>query len=161
MSKTYLVTGGAGFIGSNLVHFLLQEQGTKVVVLDALTYSGNLENLVALQEDSKFIFVQGDICDTTKCEQVFTKFTPDVVFHLAAETHVDRSIDSPETFIWTNTLGSFRILETAHQYWSKLEPNRKEQFRFVHVSTDEVYGSLGTDGLFSEKSPYKPNSPYA
>ena len=158
---THLVTGGAGFIGSNLVHFLLESPDARVVVLDRLTYAGNLDNLAPAADDPRFHFVQGDICDRPLVEATLHKFQPNVLYNLAAESHVDRSIDGPREFVRTNVLGAFEMLDASRCYWLGLDAERREQFRFVHVSTDEVYGSLGAEGYFTEETRCAPNSPYA
>lgn len=157
----YLITGGAGFIGSNLVHLVAQKKLGRVIVLDRLTYAGNRDNLASLEQSSEFVFVEGDINDRPLVDSLFDKYQPRFVFHLAAESHVDRSIDGPRDFIQTNLLGTFELLEAARKYWSKEDDQTKAQFRFVHISTDEVYGALGKTGLFDENRPYQPNSPYA
>lgn len=157
----WLVAGGAGFIGSNLVHYLLRTRGHEVLVFDKLTYAGNRENLAAAERDPRCAFVQGDIADPEQVHSVCQKFQPDAVINVAAETHVDRSIDGPRTFLETNERGTFELLEAAHSFWEGLPTPRREGFRFLQVSTDEVYGSLGPDGSFREDSPYAPNSPYA
>jgi len=154
---TYVVTGGAGFIGSNLVRRLLQRPDARVVVLDALTYAGNPDNVEGLPAD-RFRFVQGDICDGPLVRKLYAEEKPDVVFNLAAESHVDRSIDGPRAFVQTNVMGTFELLEAARAYL-KEAPN--DAFRFVHVSTDEVFGSLADDGFFTETTPYHPSSPYS
>jgi dTDP-glucose 4,6-dehydratase len=159
--RTCLVTGGAGFIGSNLVYRLLEQQDTRVVVLDALTYAGNLDNLAPLHGSQRFDFLRADLCDRRALDHALTTQKPEVVFNLAAETHVDRSIDGPRAFVRTNVLGTFELLDAARAYWSALAGEARDKFRVVHVSTDEVYGSLGPAGFFSETSPYAPNSPYA
>jgi dTDP-glucose 4,6-dehydratase len=161
-----LVTGGAGFIGSNLVHHLLAkdhaEPVERVVNLDALTYAGNRDNLKALDSDSRHVFVEGSIGDETLVASLLAEHRIQAVMHLAAETHVDRSIDSPEPFAQTNVIGTLRLLEASRRYWSKLEPADRAHFRFLHVSTDEVFGSLElTDPAFCETTPYSPRSPYA
>jgi dTDP-glucose 4,6-dehydratase len=164
-----LVTGGAGFIGSNLVHFLLEraesETGVhvgKVVNVDLLTYAGNRSSLADLDSDVRHNFVQADILDEEKMLGLLREHSIDAVMHLAAESHVDRSIDGPEAFIQTNFVGSFRLLQAARTYWSELEGEKKAEFRFLHVSTDEVYGTLHeNDPAFSETTPYAPNSPYS
>jgi len=158
---TYLVTGGAGFIGSNLAHRLHGMRDARVVVLDLLTYAGNLENLADLEPSPRFSFVQGDIGDRPLLRRVLQEHAPDMIFNLAAESHVDRSIDSPRAFVLTNVLGTFELLDAALDHWSTLRGARRDSFRFLHVSTDEVYGSLGAQGRFSESTPYAPNSPYA
>ncbi len=162
MAKSYVVTGGAGFIGSNLVHHLLGSDPTaQVTVLDRLTYAGNLDNLSALEGNPRFHFVQGDICDAAVVRSVYDTAKPEVVFNLAAESHVDRSIDGPGEFVRTNVQGTFELLNGARAFWSQLGAEATAAFRFVHVSTDEVFGSLGDTGYFTEDSQYQPNSPYA
>ena len=158
---TILVTGGAGFIGSNFVHSVLARDGYDVVVLDKLTYAGSMENLADLTDNSHFLFVAGDIADPEVVEQVFAEHFPVAVVNFAAETHVDRSIDSPRPFIDTNIVGTYTLLETARHYLEQADDDMRAAFRLLHVSTDEVYGSLGADGLFSETTAYAPNSPYA
>ena len=154
---TILVTGGAGFIGSNLVHYILKKDDTTVINLDKLTYAGNLESLQDVLDDERHIFVHGDICDQELVFSVLAKYRPSAVMHLAAESHVDRSIDGPGEFIRTNVVGTFNLLESVRAYWNELEPDVKRDFRFLHVSTDEVYGSLGTEGYFTEETRYQPN----
>ena len=157
-----LITGGAGFIGSAVVRKLIAEtDAERVVNLDALTYAGNLDSLAAVAGDARHVFVHGDICDATLVRRVFEEHRPDAVLHLAAESHVDRSIDGPGDFIRTNLVGTFTLLEAARRHWLGLEAAERERFRFVHVSTDEVFGSLGADGHFTEATPYAPNSPYS
>ncbi|MDB5582888.1 MAG: rfbB [Bradyrhizobium sp.] len=156
-----LVTGGAGFIGSALVRHLILDKGYEVLNVDALTYAGNLASLRAVETDARYRFLKGDICDRELMARAFTDFTPDRVMHLAAESHVDRSITAAADFVRTNVLGTFTLLETAREYWTGLDTHQKERFRFLHVSTDEVYGSLGDDGLFAESTPYDPSSPYS
>jgi dTDP-glucose 4,6-dehydratase len=158
---SYLVTGGAGFIGSNLVHRLVQDPDAHVTVFDLLTYAGNLDNLEPVRNSDRFHFVHADLCDRKAVDEVFQKHRPDVVFNLAAETHVDRSIDGPRAFVRTNFLGTFELLDAARTFFGDLDEAGRARFRVVHVSTDEVYGSLGPEGLFSESTPYAPNSPYA
>jgi dTDP-glucose 4,6-dehydratase len=156
------VTGGAGFIGSNFVLDWLATVGEPVVNLDALTYAGNLENLASIAADGRHFFVKGDICDTALIERLLAQHKPRAVVHFAAESHVDRSIHGPRAFIKTNVEGTFTLLETVHAFWSGLDTQCKEHFRFLHVSTDEVYGSLGRgDAPFTESHLYKPNSPYS
>ena len=160
--KTILVTGGAGFIGGNFVHYLLSKREmVKVVNLDALTYAGNLDTLQSLQDNPNYHFVEGKIQDTELVSGLFDRFNLDAVVNFAAESHVDRSIDGPAEFIDTNIGGTFNLLECARAYWQTLSPERSESFRFLHVSTDEVYGSLGVEGMFTETTPYAPNSPYS
>lgn len=162
MNKTLLVTGGAGFIGSCFVLQALQEFKEPVVVLDALTYAGSRENLVDVSANSDFRFVQGDICDESLLEQLIPEIKPKAILHFAAETHVDRSILGPEAFIRTNVFGTFRLLQAANRYYASLERENKKDFRFLHISTDEVYGSLSPkDPAFTETTPYSPNSPYS
>jgi len=157
----YLITGGAGFIGSTLVRHLLGESDAVVANLDKLTYAGNLESLGDYRDHPCHRFVHGDICDAALVTDLLRDLRPAGIFHLAAESHVDRSIDGPAPFIETNLVGSFTLLEAALQYWRGLPAGQREAFRFLHVSTDEVYGSLGTTGLFTEESQYAPNSPYS
>lgn len=157
-----LVTGGAGFIGSNFVLDWLACSGEPILNLDKLTYAGNLENLAALEDDPRHIFVQGDIGDRALVERLLAEYRPRAIINFAAESHVDRSIYGPEDFIQTNVVGTFHLLEATRAYWLSLPDDERQAFRFLHVSTDEVYGSLGpTDPPFTEMSPYAPNSPYA
>ncbi len=157
-----LVTGGAGFIGANFVLDWLRDAGEPVVNLDKLTYAGNLENLAALQGDARHIFVQGDIGDRVLVERLLKEHRPRAIVNFAAESHVDRSIHGPEDFIQTNVVGTFHLLEETRAYWGGLPEAEKAGFRFLHVSTDEVYGSLGpNDPAFTETTPYAPNSPYS
>lgn len=158
--KRILVTGGAGFIGSSLVRLIVRETAHKVCVFDKLTYAGNLESLASVRQSENFEFVHGNICDRDAIEEILKGFEPDILIHLAAESHVDRSIDQPDDFINTNVHGTFVLLHQALRYISNHQ-TRRESFRFHHVSTDEVFGALGEDGLFVEDSPYQPNSPYA
>ena len=159
---TILVTGGAGFIGANFVLDWIAAEGDSVVNLDALTYAGNLESLRALEGDPRHVFVKGDICDWLLVDESLRIHRPRVIIHFAAESHVDRSIHGPEAFIRTNVGGTLTLLECARDYWSRLDNSDKDRFRFHHVSTDEVYGSLGPDDpAFAETNPYHPNSPYA
>ena len=159
---TVLVTGGAGFIGSNFVHAWLAQHDEVLVNLDKLTYAGNLRNLRALAGDRRHHFVQGDIGDTTLVSQLLATHQPRAVLHFAAESHVDRSIHGPMDFIQTNVVGTFQLLESVRAYWAGLDDQAKQDFRFLHVSTDEVYGSLAPDApAFSETNPYEPNSPYS
>jgi len=156
-----LVTGGAGFIGSNFVRIALQNDELQIINLDNLTYAGNLDSLRDIEKDDRYTFIHGDICDQDLVEKAFTEREPDAIIHFAAESHVDRSIDGPAPFIQTNINGTFTLLEGARKYWSLLEGESKKQFRFLHISTDEVYGSLGETGYFTEETAYAPNSPYS
>jgi dTDP-glucose 4,6-dehydratase len=156
-----IVTGGAGFIGSALIRYLINNTTTTVLNVDKLTYAGNLDSLASVSDSPRYHFAQVDICDGHALQQVFAEFQPDAVMHLAAESHVDRSIDGPAEFINTNIVGTYRLLETARNYWQSLESEAKKQFRFHQVSTDEVYGSLHQSGFFTESTPYQPNSPYS
>lgn len=157
-----LVTGGAGFIGSAVVRHIIENTNDSVVNLDKLTYAGNLESLKCVENNERYAFVQADICDRSALDKVFAEHQPDLVMHLAAESHVDRSIDGPAEFIETNIIGTYTMLEASRQYWNQLDVSRKEAFRFHHISTDEVYGDLeGTDDLFTETTSYEPSSPYS
>ena len=157
-----LLTGGAGFIGSAVVRHIIQTTNDIVLNIDKLTYAGNLESLKEIDQNPRYQFQQIDICDALELEQVFKQFQPDVVMHLAAESHVDRSIDGPAAFIQTNIVGTYTLLEVTRQYWQSLDDSRKAGFRFHHISTDEVYGDLeGTTDLFTETTPYAPSSPYS
>ncbi len=156
-----LVTGGAGFIGSCFVRQLLQQSETSVINLDLLTYAGNLDSLESVAAHPHYQFVQGSIGDAQLVSQIFEVHRPTAVVNLAAESHVDRSIDGPAAFVETNVMGTFRLLETARHYWGTLSSDEQDAFRFLHVSTDEVYGSLGETGKFTETTPYAPNSPYS
>ncbi len=161
-SKKLLITGGAGFIGSAVIRHIINNTDHSVINVDKLTYAGNLESLVSVENDSRYAFEQVDICDANEIKRVFNKHQPDIVMHLAAESHVDRSIDGPGEFIQTNIVGTYVLLEEARGYWSSLEGDKKDSFRFHHVSTDEVYGDLeGTDDLFTEETSYAPSSPYS
>ena len=162
MKKTILVTGGAGFIGCAVIRHLINNTDHIVVNIDKLTYAGNLESLASVSGSTRYHFVHADICDRQTMAQTFAEFQPDLVMHLAAESHVDRSIDGPAEFIQTNVVGTCTLLEVARAYWSELSVDRKVAFRFHHISTDEVYGDLdGTDDLFTESTPYAPSSPYS
>jgi dTDP-glucose 4,6-dehydratase len=157
-----LVTGGAGFIGSAVVRHIIENTSDEVRVIDCLTYAGNLESLAPVAGNERYSFSQTDITDAKSVAEQFSDFRPDIVMHLAAESHVDRSIDGPAAFIQTNLIGTFTLLEAARQYWSALDTAQKQTFRFHHISTDEVYGDLhGTDDLFTEETPYAPSSPYS
>lgn len=158
---TYLVTGGAGFIGSALVRQFVRETDDTIVNVDVLTYAGNLESLGDARVHPRHRFHQVNICDADAVRRIFTEERPDAVVHLAAESHVDRSIDGPAAFIETNVTGTFTMLQEALRYWRELPPDRRAAFRFVHVSTDEVFGALGDEGLFTETTPYDPSSPYS
>lgn len=160
-TKTLLVTGGAGFIGSALVRYLIRETGYRVVNVDKLTYAGNLESLAEVEDDPRYVFEQVDICDADAVARLFATYRPAGVMHLAAESHVDRSIDGPDAFIQTNLVGTFTLLNAARVYWKDLDAEARDAFRFLHVSTDEVYGTLGDDGLFTEETSYDPSSPYS
>src|SRR5262245_22918730 len=159
--STLIITGGAGFIGSNLVHYALAQTNMRVVVIDKLTYAGSLLNLEKPLKDSRVTFVKADIADHDAMKKVFDEHRPAAILNLAAETHVDRSIDGPRIFIDTNIVGTFVLLDLARHYRATLDQAGQSAFRFLHVSTDEVYGTLGPSGLFSETTPYAPNSPYA
>ena len=156
--KNILITSGCGFIGSNFIHHLIdKEESYYIVNLDKLTYAGNISNLSKIS-DSSYLLVQGDICDSILVDSLFKEYQFESVVHFAAESHVDRSIDGPSSFIQTNIMGTFNLLEHARAYFSKM---KNKDFRFLHVSTDEVYGSLGSDGKFLESTPYDPSSPYS
>lgn len=160
--KRILVTGGAGFIGSAVVRHIIEATQDSVLVVDKLTYAGNLESLSVIADNPRYSFEQVDICDRAALDRVFAEYQPDVIMHLAAESHVDRSIDGPAAFIETNVVGTYTLLEAARHYWQPLDAEKKQGFRFHHISTDEVYGDLhGTDDLFTETTPYSPSSPYS
>ena len=160
--KKILVTGGAGFIGSAVVRHIIQNTQDSVVNVDKLTYAGNLESLTEVANNPRYAFEQVDICNRAELDRVFAQHQPDAVMHLAAESHVDRSIDSACEFIQTNIVGTFNLLEAARAYWQQMPSEKREAFRFHHISTDEVYGDLhGTDDLFTETTPYAPSSPYS
>ena len=158
---TILVTGGAGFIGSAVVRHIIRETDHRVLVVDKLTYAGNLDSLAPVSDDARYAFLRADVADAPKMREAFESFQPDAVMHLAAESHVDRSIDGPGDFIHTNVVGTFALLQAALGYWRSLPEARRPAFRFHHISTDEVFGSLGRDGFFHEDTAYAPNSPYA
>lgn len=157
----FLVTGGAGFIGSAVVRYLINETSHSVINVDKLTYAGNLENLSDIVGSDRYLFFQADICDPVKMSEILQECQPDLLMHLAAESHVDRSIDGPGDFIRTNIVGTYTLLEVVRDYLGKLDKTRTERFRFHHISTDEVYGSLGDKGKFNELHRYSPNSPYS
>jgi dTDP-glucose 4,6-dehydratase len=159
--QTIIVTGGAGFIGSNFVRIALRKEHLRVVVIDKLTYAGNLLNLREAADDPRYTFIHADIADQSAMSAAVERWQPDVVVNFAAESHVDRSIDGPRDFLMTNVKGTVELLETTRRYWSSLEPLRREKFRFLQISSDEVYGSLGDTGRFAEDSLFAPNSPYA
>ena len=162
MPKKILVTGGAGFIGSNLIRWIIQETDHKVVNVDKLTYAGNLDSLADIESDPRYVFEKLDITDLSAVGHAFESYEPDWVMNLAAESHVDRSIDGPAAFIQTNIVGTYNLLQSARCYWRELPEERKMEFRFHHVSTDEVYGSLESeDPGFSESTRYDPHSPYS
>ncbi len=161
LAKTILVTGGAGFIGSAVVRQFIHDTPDRVVNLDKLTYAGNLQSLAAISDNPRYRFEQVDICDAAEVARVFREHQPDSIMHLAAESHVDRSISGPADFIQTNIAGTYTLLEAARAYWNTLPDGKKSSFRFHHISTDEVYGSLGDEGFFTEATAYEPNSPYS
>ena len=156
-----LVTGGAGFIGSALIRHLIHDTDHSVLNLDKLTYAGNLESLTEVEGSDRYQFLQADIADRVRVSEALLEFQPDAIMHLAAESHVDRSIDGPAEFIQTNIVGTYQLLEATRAYWQTLPAERREAFRFHHISTDEVFGSLGEAGRFSETTPYDPRSPYS
>jgi dTDP-glucose 4,6-dehydratase len=156
-----IVTGGAGFIGSALIRHLITDTQHEVLNIDKLTYAGNLSSLKSVADDPRYSFSQTDICDAVGVANAIGSFKPNAIMHLAAESHVDRSIDGPGAFVETNVVGTFNLLSTAQAYWETLPEEEKKQFRFLHISTDEVYGSLGATGLFTESTPYDPRSPYS
>ena len=161
LAKTILVTGGAGFIGSAVVRQFIHDTQDRVVNVDKLTYAGNLQSLAAISDNPRYRFEQVDICDAAEVARVFREHQPDSIMHLAAESHVDRSISGPADFIQTNIAGTYTLLEAARAYWNTLPDGKKSSFRFHHISTDEVYGSLGDEGFFTEATAYEPNSPYS
>ena len=159
--KKILITGGAGFIGSAVCRYLVKEKGVSVLNVDKLTYAGNTESLKEIANSPLYRFAQADICDRAKISALFSDFQPDAVMHLAAESHVDRSIDGPAAFIETNIVGTYNMLACTLEYWGGLSNDRKTAFRFHHISTDEVYGSMGPEGFFTETTAYDPRSPYS
>ncbi len=160
--RTWLITGGAGFIGGGLVRQLIAEApDVRVVNLDLLTYAGNLDSLAEVLDHPRHVFVRGDVCDANLLAALLAEQRPEVIVHLAAESHVDRSIDGPADFVRTNVVGTFTLLEAAREHWNRLPADQRQRFRLLHVSTDEVYGSLGPTGAFSESTPYAPRSPYS
>lgn len=161
-NKNILVTGGAGFIGSAVVRYLINSTDNRVLNIDKLTYAGNLESLASVNDNPRYHFLHADICDKVAMTKAFDDFEPDIVMHLAAESHVDRSIDGPMDFIQTNIIGTYTLLEVARNYWQNLTEDKKSRFKFHHISTDEVYGDLeGTEDLFTEATSYSPSSPYS
>lgn len=161
MTKTYIVTGGAGFIGSAVSRQLIKDTSHTVINLDCLTYAGNLDSLQTIEDSPRYRFEKVDIRDSQEVKRVLTTYQPDGIMHLAAESHVDRSIDGPAAFIDTNIVGTYTLLDQTRHYWNTLTADKKSAFRFHHISTDEVYGSLGETGFFTEETPYQPNSPYS
>ncbi|MFG1423740.1 dTDP-glucose 4,6-dehydratase [Roseixanthobacter liquoris] len=161
MAQRILVTGGAGFIGSALVRYLIASTSADVLTYDSLTYAGTLTSLAPVMDNPRHSFVQADICDAAAFQKALETFRPDRIMHLAAESHVDRSIDGPSAFITTNVIGTYTLLQEALRYWRGLEGAARDAFRFQHISTDEVFGSLGAEGFFREETPYQPNSPYS
>ena len=162
LMKTIFVTGGAGFIGSALIRYLIEQTGHNIVNIDKLTYAGNLSSLEIVSNSSRYYFEQVDITDSGQISSLFCKYQPDAIFHLAAESHVDRSIDSAKTFIDSNVVGTFTLLECSRHYFQQLNEAKRSQFRFIHISTDEVFGDLDDkQTLFTEKTPYAPSSPYS
>ena len=163
--KSFLITGGAGFIGSAVIRGLIDQSAHHVINVDKLTYAGNLESLADVADNDRYTFIQADICDGARIKQIFDEREPDIVMHLAAESHVDRSIDGPDDFIRTNIMGTYVLLEAARRHWVGLkadQPEKAQEFRFHHISTDEVYGDLhGSDDLFTEQTAYAPSSPYS
>ena len=162
MEKNILVTGGSGFIGSNFIHYLINNTDYQTIInLDKLTYAGNTENLINIQDNTRYKFIKGDICDKQCIKKIFQDYSPNKIVHFAAESHVDRSIDGPKDFINTNIVGTSILLEESLSYYNKLKKLSKSSFKFHHISTDEVFGSLGEKGSFVEDSPYQPSSPYS
>jgi dTDP-glucose 4,6-dehydratase len=161
MAKKYIVTGGAGFIGSAVVRLLIRDSSHQVLVVDKLTYAGNLDSLKPVANDPRYSFVQADIADAERMRSIIDAYQPDVIMHLAAESHVDRSIDGPGEFVQTNVVGTYTLLQAALGYWRGLSAERQDSFRFHHISTDEVFGTLGDEGFFHEEYRYQPSSPYS
>lgn len=159
--RSILVTGGAGFIGANFVHFLADETDVQIINLDKLTYAGNLDTLASLRGNGRHVFIEGDICDRDLVRRLLGDYRIEALVNFAAESHVDRSIDGPAAFVETNIVGTFNLLDCAREHWASLGGSGKDGFRFLHVSTDEVYGSLGPTGKFVETTPYAPSSPYS
>ena len=158
----FMITGGAGFIGSAVIRHLIDNTDYSLVNIDKLTYAGNLDTLKSIESNKRYFFEKEDICSSKAMSNIFNKYKPDIIIHLAAETHVDRSIDTPEQFIQTNIFGTYTMLEVTKKYWNNLSEKKKNQFKFLHVSTDEVYGDLGnTNFYFTENTPYAPSSPYS
>jgi dTDP-glucose 4,6-dehydratase len=156
-----LITGGAGFIGSALIRYLINNTKHNVLNIDKLTYAGNLDSLLTVSTNKRYSFIKADICNLGQLDKILEEFKPNIIMHLAAESHVDRSIDGPADFIQTNIVGTYNMLKASHDYWLSRDSGFQENFRFHHISTDEVYGSLGSEGLFSEQSVYDPSSPYS
>ena len=160
--KTYFITGGCGFIGSNFIHHLIENKlAGEIINLDKLTYAGNKDNLSAIEGNDYYHFIEGDICNRNTVNEILMKYNPDVVIHFAAESHVDRSIDAPTKFIQTNVVGTLNLLNESNEWLKNLDGIKKDSFRFIHISTDEVYGSLGKTGKFLETTSYDPSSPYS
>lgn len=162
VKHTILITGGAGFIGSAVIRHIIHNTNDIVINVDKLTYAGNLDNLNEVSNNPRYIFEHVDICDRSKIDDIFKRYKPDMIMHLAAESHVDRSIENPDTFIHTNILGTYTLLEASKDYWQTISEENRDKFRFHHVSTDEVFGDLdGSEELFTEETPYAPSSPYS
>ncbi|GLX77577.1 dTDP-glucose 4,6-dehydratase [Thalassotalea insulae] len=161
MNQTILVTGGAGFIGSALIRYLINETTHTIINVDKLTYAGNLESLKSVEKNKRYHFIKADICEQNKIAELLAQYQPNYIMHLAAESHVDRSIDGPSEFIQTNVIGTYYMLEAAKNYYIQLPKSKRNAFKFHHISTDEVYGDLGETGLFTETTPYDPSSPYS
>ena len=158
----FMITGGAGFIGSAVIRHIIKNTDHEILNVDKLTYAGNLESLISIDQNERYSFSQTDICDRSALDQLFESYQPDAVMHLAAESHVDRSITGPYAFIETNIIGTYQLLEASRNYWNSLDDSKKQKFRFHHISTDEVYGDLeGTTDLFTEETSYSPSSPYS